>query len=387
MTWLASPPGRVLPCPVPPAARVARPAGALDQTLADRPRHANSGPRIARPSRLAVHRVAFRRRAGPDRGWTAPAWLPEPPGPRPGLGGLSPALRWPPCPCPASSTRRISAVLVAVPPVDHARQAALRRPGTGRSRVPPAPSRTAPGRSLIGHAAWNFSLTTTGPSPSIWMGTTPHRPHAALGPSAPSRAGQAAAAAVRAGPAPRPRRTGSTAPATRSGAHGTRPGAGRRVPAALRRSPDRRSRASSLASATVERGVPVIRRGFGADGGAAGLDRQLDALPPVRLARIALRATPPRLPGSPCWSSFSILLSLARRVLTESFLHVGPPALEDDVHAGNPLRLDHALRHPPGRPGLRPHIRLRRGSQPCRHYCPSPAPGDIRIPRWGRTYF
>src|SRR2546423_15521036 len=47
----------------------------------------------------------------------------------------------------------------------------------------------------------------------------------------------------------------------------------------------------------------------------------------------------------------------------ETFLHVGTPTLEDDVHAGAPLSARDTLRHPPGRPGLRPHIRLLRGSR------------------------
>src|SRR6516225_8473141 len=47
----------------------------------------------------------------------------------------------------------------------------------------------------------------------------------------------------------------------------------------------------------------------------------------------------------------------------ETFLHVGTSTLEDDVHAGTPLSARDTLRHPPGRPGLRPHIRLLRGSR------------------------
>jgi hypothetical protein len=37
-------------------------------------------------------------------------------------------------------------------------------------------------------------------------------------------------------------------------------------------------------------------------------------------------------------------------------------------------------KHPPGRPGLRPHIRLLRGSRRSRHYCSSPGPEDIWPP-------
>src|ERR1700730_10977346 len=40
-----------------------------------------------------------------------------------------------------------------------------------------------------------------------------------------------------------------------------------------------------------------------------------------------------------------------------------------------------AGRHSPGRPGLRPHIRLLRGSRPLYgHYYPSPGPGDSVSP-------
>src|SRR5208282_4790826 len=42
--------------------------------------------------------------------------------------------------------------------------------------------------------------------------------------------------------------------------------------------------------------------------------------------------------------------------------------------------LNRAGRHSPGRPGLRPHTRLLRGSQPLGHYCPSPGPGDSVSP-------
>src|SRR5213595_1124203 len=47
----------------------------------------------------------------------------------------------------------------------------------------------------------------------------------------------------------------------------------------------------------------------------------------------------------------------------ETLLHIGTPTLEDDVHGGTPLSARHTSRHPPGRPGLRPHIRLLRGSR------------------------
>src|SRR6476646_8936907 len=47
----------------------------------------------------------------------------------------------------------------------------------------------------------------------------------------------------------------------------------------------------------------------------------------------------------------------------EALLHVGTPTLEDDVHGGTPLSARNTMRHPPGRPGLRPHIRLLRGSR------------------------
>src|SRR5690606_33521854 len=89
------------------------------------------------------------------------------------------------------------------------------------------------------------------------------------------------------------------------------------------------------------------------------------------------------------------------------------PALDDDVHATAPLRLTTEIerptvrvvpggvvcclpfchrypfptprhrergRHPSGRPGLRPHIRLLRISQLCCHYCPSLLTGDIWTP-------
>src|SRR5215831_3598747 len=47
----------------------------------------------------------------------------------------------------------------------------------------------------------------------------------------------------------------------------------------------------------------------------------------------------------------------------ETLLHIGTPTLEDDVHGGTPLSARNTMRHPPGRPGLRPHIRLLRGSR------------------------
>src|SRR6476620_5217656 len=47
----------------------------------------------------------------------------------------------------------------------------------------------------------------------------------------------------------------------------------------------------------------------------------------------------------------------------EALLHIGTPTLEDDVHGGTPLSARNTMRHPPGRPGLRPHIRLLRGSR------------------------
>src|ERR1041385_7308194 len=65
----------------------------------------------------------------------------------------------------------------------------------------------------------------------------------------------------------------------------------------------------------------------------------------------------------------------------EALLHIGTPTLEDDVHGGTPLSARNTMRHPPGRPGLRPHIRLLRGSrQLVATYCPSPGPGDIWSP-------
>src|SRR3989440_9855117 len=47
----------------------------------------------------------------------------------------------------------------------------------------------------------------------------------------------------------------------------------------------------------------------------------------------------------------------------DACLHVRTPPLEDDVHAGAPLPAPDTWRHPPGRPGLRPHSRLLRGSR------------------------
>src|SRR6516164_10852699 len=74
----------------------------------------------------------------------------------------------------------------------------------------------------------------------------------------------------------------------------------------------------------------------------------------------------------------------------ETFLHIGTPALEDDVHAGTPLSARDTLRHPPGRPGLRPHIRLLRGSRqlvattallPSRETSGRPAGQDLLLSR------
>src|SRR2546423_3920430 len=74
----------------------------------------------------------------------------------------------------------------------------------------------------------------------------------------------------------------------------------------------------------------------------------------------------------------------------ETFLHVGTPTLEDDVHAGAPLSVRDTLRHPPGRPGLRPHIRLLRGSRqllattallPARETSGPPAGQDLLLSR------
>src|SRR5215469_1810655 len=74
----------------------------------------------------------------------------------------------------------------------------------------------------------------------------------------------------------------------------------------------------------------------------------------------------------------------------ETFLHIGTPALEDDVHAGTPLSARDTLRPPPGRPGLRPHIRLLRGSRqlvattallPSRETSGRPAGQDLPLSR------
>src|SRR2546429_1617965 len=74
----------------------------------------------------------------------------------------------------------------------------------------------------------------------------------------------------------------------------------------------------------------------------------------------------------------------------ETFLHVGTPTLEDDVHAGAPLSARDTMRHPPGRPGLRPHIRLLRGSRqllattallPARETSGPPAGQDLLLSR------
>src|SRR5215471_12791843 len=74
----------------------------------------------------------------------------------------------------------------------------------------------------------------------------------------------------------------------------------------------------------------------------------------------------------------------------ETFLHVGTPTLEDDVHARAPLSARDTRWHPPGRPGLRPHIRLLRGSRqllattallPARETSGRPAGQDLLLSR------
>src|SRR5258708_22982332 len=63
----------------------------------------------------------------------------------------------------------------------------------------------------------------------------------------------------------------------------------------------------------------------------------------------------------------------------------GDDPLQFPAAEQTPLRVH--TRHPPGRPGLRPHIRLLRGSQPHEPLLPFSLPWTRRVPRRGRTYF
>ena len=121
-----------------------------------------------------------------------------------------------------------------------------------------------------------------------------------------------------------------------------------------------------LGHRAVKRGEPVVRGGLGADGGPAGQDGQLDALPAARLPRIAFsrdfHVHPDRLVRQ-----LRDLVELRQCIAAEPLLHIGAATLEDDVHNWKPpssrVRSPRSG-HPPGRPGLRPHIRLPRGSRP-----------------------
>src|SRR5207244_8213549 len=74
----------------------------------------------------------------------------------------------------------------------------------------------------------------------------------------------------------------------------------------------------------------------------------------------------------------------------DTCLHFATPPLDDYVHAVAPLSARDTLRHPPGRPGLRPHIRLLRGSRqllattallPARETSGPPAGQDLLLSR------
>src|ERR1700722_9141560 len=256
---------------------------------------------------------------------------------------------------------------------------------------------------VIGQATWNFSRMTSGPSPSMAIGTrlssmtsvSGATPLTAGMPSADGADSPAAALLVLEGLSGAVLLMG-TDPA------GTGPGAGR-LPAG-RAGAGRRGggRVPALAPVTappqpglqlrqghVQRREAILGRGLGPDGRPAGGDGQLDALLAPSLTGVVLRrdldVDPDRLVVE-----LLHLGKLARRVLPELLQHVGVPAFEDDVHVHRAPSGRSNQRHPPGRPGLLPHIRLLRGSRracattallPARAMSDRPAGQDLPLSR------
>src|SRR6266567_3122378 len=67
-------------------------------------------------------------------------------------------------------------------------------------------------------------------------------------------------------------------------------------------------------------------------------------------------------------------------MLAKAFLHIGAPALEDDVHAEPPSAWSPIAA--PARPtwSSSPHPPAEGLAAACCHYCPSPCPGNIGSP-------
>jgi hypothetical protein len=118
-----------------------------------------------------------------------------------------------------------------------------------------------------------------------------------------------------------------------------------------------------LGERQVEGDEPVVRRRLSADRGPARGHGELDPLPAVGLARIGLGR---HLYIDPDGPAIQLLdpRELRGRNFPEPFLHVRVHGCEDDVYQGTAPFWSGLKGHPPGRPGLLPHIRLLRVSRP-----------------------
>src|SRR5262249_51137109 len=149
---------------------------------------------------------------------------------------------------------------------------------------------------LMGMAAWNFSRTTTGPSPSIWMGTqsSVSGGAAGCGSGGSSRASRGPGTRARwfpAVPGAEPGSAGWPTPAG-TGRRAVAPSAAGAACPFLPRAPAPRPPQArfQLGKRASERRIPIVRRRFRADDRAARSDRQLNALAPVGLTWITLGA-------------------------------------------------------------------------------------------------
>src|SRR5271165_6076148 len=119
-----------------------------------------------------------------------------------------------------------------------------------------------------------------------------------------------------------------------------------------------------LGERQVEGRVSVVRGRLRPYRRAPGPYRELYPLTSIRLPRGALLRHLDIDAGRPLIELLE-LGQLGRSMPAETLRNAGVPALEGDVHLSIPLRLELPDgRHSPGRPGLRPHIRLLRGSRP-----------------------
>ena len=91
---------------------------------------------------------------------------------------------------------------------------------------------------------------------------------------------------------------------------------------------------------TIKRHEAVVGGRFGADDRSARPDGQLDAFPPVRLARVAFLGHL-HIDSDRLVSELSDLAQLGRRVPAEPLLQTRMTTLEDDVHPETPFSAIH----------------------------------------------